>query len=562
MFNSIRKKLISGFLVIILIIFLSTVFNVYSFIGDKNHITNIKDKAMVSLELSNKMKNDILQVRLYITDASATKNAEELKMVDSYASDFNKNASNLLALDSKYNKSVKSLMSNFDRLYNNGKEMVNFYIDGSQQAGEMMNNFDNLADEVMKSVDDIQKNNQKDMNNDLSIIEEHMSMNLDIGIFITIFASLLSIIIALLLARGIRRPINYLLETFIELESGEGDLTKRIDINTKDEIGKMAQAFNRFMDSLEILVDNIKKNSYIVSYTAESLSSEGINATEEILLINNHMGKVTEDTQSITESINEITSSISEIADISQTTASDAQDISGKAEEVNKLAINSKKYSQDVKLEMENVEKISTNTIEITKKLGNEANEIGRIIDTIKAITEQTNLLALNASIEAARAGEQGKGFGVVANEIRILAENNNKSTVMIENIIKNIQNMIDQTIMATVTVGENINNGREMVEGVYNQLQLITDSIGKINGRIQNIAASTEEQGASTEELASVMDSINNSNNQISVAVQEIASGISVQTETVKGLSSVAQDLNVSSSNLIGFINKFKIQE
>lgn len=150
----------------------------------------------------------------------------------------------------------------------------------------------------------------------------------------------------------------------------------------------------------------------------------------------------------------------------------------------------------------------------------------------------------------------------MVANEIRILAENNNKSTVMIENIIKNIQNMIDQTIMATVTVGENINNAREMVEGVYNQLQLITDSIGKINGRIQNIAASTEEQGASTEELASIMDSINNSNNQISVAVQEIASGISVQTETVKGLSSVAQDLNVSSSNLIGFVNKFKIQE
>lgn len=562
MFNSIRKKLIGGFLVIIFIIFLSTIFNVYSFIGDRKHITNIKDKAMVSLELSNKMKNDILQVRLYMTNASAMRSAGNLKMADRYADDFNKNASALLALNFEYNSSIKSLISNFNRLYNNGEEMVNYYVNGSRQSGEMMNNFDSLANEVMKSVDDIQENNQKDMNNDLSTIEEHMSMNLNIGIVITIFASLLSIIIAVLLARGIRRPINYLLETFIELESGEGDLTKRIDINTKDEIGKMAQAFNRFMDSLEILVKSIKKNSYVVSDTAESLSFSGVKANKKISLINNHMGKVTEDTQSISESINQIASSISEIAGRSQTNASDAQDISGKAEEVNKLVINSKKYSHNVKLEMENIEKISTNTVQITKRLGNEANEIGKIIDTIKSITEQTNLLALNASIEAARAGEQGKGFGVVANEIRTLAENNNNSTVMIENIIKKIQTMIEQTIVSTAAVGKNINNGRKMVEGAYDQLQIITDSIGKINGRIQNIATSTEEQGASTEELASVMDSINASNNQISGAIQEIASGISVQTETVKRLSSVAQNLNVSSSNLIGFVNKFKVEE
>ncbi|MEY8001243.1 methyl-accepting chemotaxis protein [Clostridium sp. Mt-5] len=560
MFNSIRKKLIGGFLVIISLIFLSTIFNAYSFIGDREHITNIKNKTMVSLELSNKMKNDILQVRLYITNASAMRNTGELKMTDKYANDFNKNASALLALNPKYNSSVKSLTGNFNRFYDNGKEMVNYYVNGSMQAGEMMNNFDSLADEVMKSVDDIQKDNQKDVNNNLSTIEEHISMELDIGIIITIFASLLSIIIVLVLTKGIRRPINYLLETFIELESGEGDLTKRIDINTKDEIGKMAQAFNRFMDSLEILVKNIKKNSYVVSNTAESLSSSGIKATKKISLINNHMGKVTEDTQSISESINQITSSVSEIASISQNNAYDAQDINGKTEEVNKLIINSKKYSQNVKLEMENIEKISTDTVEITKKLGNEADEIGKIVDTIKSITEQTNLLALNASIEAARAGEQGKGFGVVANEIRTLAENNNNSTVMIENIIKRIQTMIEQTVISTAAVGKNINNGRKMVEGTYDQLQIITDNIGKINEGIQNIAASTEEQGASTEKLTSIMDSINVSNNEISGAIQEIASGISTQAETVKELSLVAQDLNVSSSNLIGFVNKFKI--
>lgn len=107
------------------------------------------------------------------------------------------------------------------------------------------------------------------------------------------------------------------------------------------------------------------------------------------------MIKVTQDTQSITESIDQIATSISEIAQTSQSTAEDAQDIGSAAEDVNSLAQESQRYSLGVKNEMEKVHMISSNTIEITQKLGNEANEIGKIIDTIKAITAQINLLAL-----------------------------------------------------------------------------------------------------------------------------------------------------------------------
>ena len=203
----------------------------------------------------------------------------------------------------------------------------------------------------------------------------------------------------------------------------------------------------------------------------------------------------------------------------------------------------------------------SNRTVSITQSLGKEADKIGDIIDTIKAITDQTNLLALNASIEAARAGEAGRGFAVVANEIRSLAENNNESAKSIEVLIYNIQSMIQQTISATADVGSSIIEGTQMVDTVVNKLESVSQGLNGINNKIRSIAALTEEQGASTEELSAVMESINTSNNEISNSILEIASSIDVQTNTIKALSTTASELHESAAELKGLVHNFKVK-
>jgi methyl-accepting chemotaxis protein len=211
---------------------------------------------------------------------------------------------------------------------------------------------------------------------------------------------------------------------------------------------------------------------------------------------------------------------------------------------------------------MEKIESISADTIRITEQLGKEANEIGKITDTIKTITDQTNLLALNAAIEAARAGEHGRGFGVVAEEIRQLAENNNQSAKMIELLIQRIHSMIMQTIEATTGVGSYIKEGRKIVENVHMELQNITTGITHINDKIQNIAASTEEQSTVTEELSATMETINGSNMEIATAVVDVASSISGQTDTISQLSAIASELNNSAELLSSLVNNFKLRE
>lgn len=563
MFNTIRRKFIAGFSIILLIIMASTTYNLYTFNRSRTHLETIQNVAIESFKHASNMKMYIVKTNQYIADVSASKNVEELKKADESAEAFRKSLLELSKTSPEYKASLDEILKEFEAFYAYGKKMVDVYVNsGHVQGNEIMEDYDKMTNSLYEKVDAIGQKTHTVMDEDLDTIQMHMDMNFNLGIVIAAVILILSILIAIILGNKITKPINKLLVIFMDISKGQGDLTARIEIETKDEIGKMANAFNIFMDSMESMVSGVKQNAIVVAHGAEMLNLGGIKNSQGITTIDNHMKKVSDDTQKISASINQITASVAEIAQASQASAADAQEISSEAESINLLAKESSTQSMETKLEMEKIEEISAQTVQIAERLGNEAGQIGKIVDTIKSITEQTNLLALNAAIEAARAGEEGKGFGVVAEEIRKLAESNNQSAKMIESIIKNIQGMIGQTIHATEEVGSNIKQGSQMVENIYLKLQSITEGVSMINDRIQSIAASTQEQSASTEELSATMEAINMSNAQITGAVQEIAAGISMQTDTITELSSTAAELNQSSEQLNKLVNRFKLKE
>ncbi|WHH61625.1 methyl-accepting chemotaxis protein [Petroclostridium sp. X23] len=148
-----------------------------------------------------------------------------------------------------------------------------------------------------------------------------------------------------MLASSITKPINNFLEISKDLEKGQGDLTRRINVKSKDELAKMAQSFNKFMDSMENIVLYIKKNSSIVLQGSEQLNEGSVKTAGGISMINTHMGRVAKDTQKISTSINNIAANISEIAQASQASASDAREASLEAYNINKLAQASGKLS-------------------------------------------------------------------------------------------------------------------------------------------------------------------------------------------------------------------------
>ena len=524
---------------------------------------SVKEVTTMAHQYAGELKYDVTQVSQFLTDVSATGDPAQLKDAEEYYKLFKTNSTELLMLQPGFKSRLDDISKSFDDMYKTGLEMAKAYINNDTNTGNIkMSEFDKALADISGKAAEIQNESQSIMMNDFMTVDMHMSMNQTWSIIIAIMTILLSAVIVIVLGNSITNPIKKLLGIFKELSNGQGDLTARITLNSKDEISQMGRAFNLYMDSLEKMVSNIKGNAAVVSEGAGTLSINGELAANEVKRLNDHMISITKETQDIGESIKQITSSVSDIARASQDTAADAQKICSEAGNIDNLAQKSGSQSLATKKQMEKVENISEAMVGLAQKLENEAGEIGKIVDTINAITDQTNLLALNAAIEAARAGEEGRGFGVVADEIRRLAESNKESVHLIENIVITIQNMIKETIKATGEVGSNIRTSTGMVNNVYEQLSQITQGISSINERIQSIAAGTQEQSASTEELSATMETINSSNTQIGSAIQKFALSISKQAETIGELSKTASSLNNSSDNLNSLVERFKINE
>ncbi|SHK13755.1 methyl-accepting chemotaxis protein [Geosporobacter subterraneus DSM 17957] len=563
MLNSIRKKLIAAFSVILVLMFISKLFSIYSFKEGKDYIMHIEHKVAKEIEIANEMRNDIALVRLYLMESNFTNNVEELSKAESSIAAFRNNAEALLKVNEQYTEDIISINKSFDYFVSYGMKMTETYGKISQEERQKMaGNFDGFADDVYSKVQKIQKDSQENLVKDLDYIEATMSKDLYRNITVAGINLVLSIIIVIILSNVIQRPIKMLLEIFSELEKGEGDLTKRVKHISNDEIGRMAKAFNRFMGSMENMVRVIKTCSRTVTSSSEELYLGEIRSREEISKLNIYMSKVAKDNEKISYSIEQIAAAVTGFAGASQTTAYETQEICNAVSRINELSQESSQNVMDVRQEIKKIEKTSADTIDITQELGMEAEEIVKITDTIKAITDQTNLLALNASIEAARAGEYGKGFSVVAMEIRKLAESNNESAKMIEKIINHIGKMIQKTIVATKEVGENIRQGSDAVDIIFEKLQLISNGIMDINERIQGITASTEEQGAVIEELSSTMETVNISNNTISDSIKEISGNLDLQANTIFNLNSLANSLKNSSTDLDIMVNKFIVCE
>lgn len=558
---NLKLKLALAFGTIFLFFLVNNTISVYSIRQSNKSIIQTKEVTYKQQEYANEMKVAVIQVQQFLTDASATKDSEVIKEAEEYKNIFKDSMEKLKALNQSFRGELDKIDMDFDKYYELGIHMANTYInEGYEKGNILMEQFDPIASSLFDEVDKFNLESAELMRGNLENIYDIMNKNSLISIILGAISFIIVIIITIIMGGSISIPVNNMHTILKDLEVGEGDLTKRITIKSKDEIGSMSKSFNNFMENLVDMVRNIKRNSSIVFDSSKVLSDGILGTTESIKNINDKMTRLEDESENITYSLNQVTANVESIAEASQVTASEAQEICDMSENINNIAVDSGKFALSTKLEMEKVELASSKNMEINEKLGEKAKEIVSIIDTIQTITSQTNLLALNASIEAARAGEHGKGFSVVAEEIRKLAENNSKSATMIETIIRNIEEMILETIASTSEVGVNIKQGSAMVEKVYEQLEEIIEGVKNINNKIQNIAANSQEQSASTEELMATMESIRENNREISATIKTVTEEMHIQTKMISEFSDMAEKLSSSANELGNLVNKFNI--
>ncbi|MBF8750839.1 methyl-accepting chemotaxis protein [Pseudomonas guariconensis] len=315
-------------------------------------------------------------------------------------------------------------------------------------------------------------------------------------IAVAAIAGLLGLLIPVLM-----RPLTTMGRAMQDIAEGEGDLTRRLAVQHKDEFGELATSFNRFVERIHASISEVSSATRLV----HDLSEKVVNASNASIIGSEEQSMRT---NSVAAAINQLGAATQEIArnaaDASQH-ASGASDQANDGRQVVDDAINAMTaLSQKISESCEQIEALNAST-----------DEIGKILDVIKGISQQTNLLALNAAIEAARAGEAGRGFAVVADEVRNLAHRTQESAEEIHRMITGLQVGSRE---AVYTMNESQVSSEQTVQ-VANQagerLASVTQRIGEIDGMNQSVATATEEQSAVVESLNLDITQINSLNQQ-----------------------------------------------
>lgn len=330
------------------------------------------------------------------------------------------------------------------------------------------------------------------------------------------------------LTRYVVNPIKVVASAMAEIAQGGGDLTRRLNIQSKDEVGVLAHGFDTFISNLHTLVQKIVNSNNELSNCSQSIKSnanENTKSTEQQLL-----------------EIEQVATALNEMSSATQEVARNANETADKTQRCNELAIKGNTIVKNTINDIHNLGQEINSTSDKIIELKDQSAQINTVLDVIKGVAEQTNLLALNAAIEAARAGEQGRGFAVVADEVRSLAQRTQDSTTEIEGIINNLQSASEGASKLMQSTSATLQKTIDESGGAITALDNIIKDIVVINDMNAQVATATEEQSSVASEVSDKVLIINNA----TIVITDNAASIEQLSDQLDSLSSsINRDLS-----------------
>ncbi|GAA5316038.1 MAG: methyl-accepting chemotaxis protein CtpH [Candidatus Pelagadaptatus aseana] len=371
---------------------------------------------------------------------------------------------------------------------------------------------------------------EEDQNTAKTLQAEASSIPMKAQLGILAFSLLLTAFVWFILKKTFLAPLQTLMKNIHDI--ADGDFSRPIVCDNEDELGKLAVD----VESMREQVGNVLS---AVQQTASELANASLQINEAAANIANHTGETESYTNQVSTAVDELNGTVQEVASGASNAADSAQVADDSAQEGLGMMEKTTASLSTLSGEVENV-------AQAMDKLEQDTASVGAVLDVIKGIAEQTNLLALNAAIEAARAGEQGRGFAVVADEVRALAQRTQESTEEIQQIIETVQNGASAAVRAMSTSKEQTLNTVELANSASASISEITNSVGSIRDMNNQIATAAEEQSYAAGEIHKNVGSM---------------AGLAKEAhETAQRTTSIANNLDGAAAQLTDLIQKFRL--
>ncbi|QPA60626.1 methyl-accepting chemotaxis protein [Lysinibacillus sphaericus] len=390
--------------------------------------------------------------------------------------------------------------------------------------------------------------------------EAAASKGITFSLIISIVLGILYVVIGLIIVRKyLIAPINKLIFAVQRAEAGELDFN--VDYNSKDEIGVLTSSFSQMTAQLRNLIGQMKHSSEQLAAFSLELSSSAEQTSEA----SEHIASVTlevasgsdEQVRTITKTSDIVNHMVQNVGII----ARNSTNVTEAATQAKKLSLDGNNIIQNAVVQMNTIETTIGSLSVIISGLGERSSEIGDIVEVITSIATQTNLLALNAAIEAARAGEHGKGFAIVSEEVRKLAEESSTSSLRISELIKRIQSETNKLVDSMQFTTNEVKTGIHNVNTAGDSFEKIQHAINEVSVQIHEVSSSVEQMVVGADQMSKTMEQINEISQNNASGTQNISAATEEQLASMQEITASTTELSKMAEDLHEKTNMFKFR-
>lgn len=568
---TIRTKMLLGFLSVVVLLAIVSSYSLYQIQGMTSKSEEINNAMMPTVTLLGIMNGDVSDVERFALNIIVEQNQTEVektkKSLDELLTKISTEREQLkvlVPLVEEGNEQISTLFKEFNSKYDEYLTkmpefvelgVANNYDAASKLHGEAYPLWYTANDNISKLINLVNEGAGNASNSALELAKQAFIAI----IALTIVAVVIAIVIAFVISMMISKPVIRISEAANKIANG--DLTgETITLRNRDELNDLAISFNTMTANLREMIEAVGTTSEQVAASSEELQAsaeQNTKASEQISEIVEELATGTSGQVDIvsrsSQAMNEMATGSGQIAELAQSVSESAIDAANQSAEGNVII-------QDAVEQMGSVQASITSLSQLMAGLGERSAEIGTITEVINGIARQTNLLALNAAIEAARAGEHGRGFAVVADEVRKLAEESSTSAQKITDLVHLIQQDTSQAVSAVKTNSVETQNGMEVVTKAGHAFEQILNAVNKVAGEIQEVSAGAEQMAASSDEVVKYMEQISS----IAIGASEGAHNVSAATEeqlaSMEEIAASSSSLSQMAEQLQEHVSKFKV--